>query len=79
MADVIDAEAIREPSQPPGASVRIKVVFDLPVCPSDGRHGLALNSSLVHLPPQPTADEEHEDDQSPNAEPEPAPSGFRTK
>ena len=43
MADVIEADTIREPSQPPGTSARIEVVFDVSVGPADGRDSVALD------------------------------------
>ena len=55
MADVIEADTIREPSQPPGTSARIEVVFDVSVGPADGRDGVALDVGVVDDPPRPPA------------------------
>lgn len=75
MADVIDAEAIREPSQPPGTSIWIEVVFDISVCPSDGRHGIALDMGLVDDPTEDTPGQQDQDDQPSHAETRVAPPG----
>ena len=75
MADVIDAEAIREPSQPPGISIRIEVVFDVSVRPPDGRHGIALDMGLVDDPTEGAPDHQDQDDQPSHAEPRVAPPG----
>ena len=52
MADVIEADTIREPSQPPGTSARIEVVYDVSVGPADGPDGVALDVGAVDHPPQ---------------------------
>jgi hypothetical protein len=71
MADVIEADTIHEPSQPPGTSARIEVIFDVSVGPADGRDGVPLDVGAVDHPPQAACHDEYEDHQSPDADPQP--------
>ena len=57
------------------ASQVLGAVGDAAAGPSNRRHCLPLNSGVTDGPAQPTADNQHEDQQSPNADPEPTTPG----
>jgi hypothetical protein len=76
--EIINADAIHKPSWHPkrSSSLGIKLLVPVPIIinkTSGGRnrlHRIALGASGADHPPEPSPDDEHEDDQAPDADAE---------
>src|SRR5262249_46922205 len=80
MSEVVNAYAVHQPGRPPGLTVpvvgsvlEIPVVHDASAGFFDRNHRLALDASRADHPSEPTAEDQHKDDQPPDAYPEPVP------